>query len=212
MQDGPAGPALRVITGLTVVAWALQMLFWPLEDVALIAGFVPARFLMDIPALDTVPRYLTPLTAALVHGDILHLTMNMITFWYCGKFVERFLGSSGLIILFVIGAYSSAGLHYLVNTGDPLEAGMPMIGASGAVSAVIGAYAMLFSTSETKNWGPIPAEWVRALWLMAGWVGVQWLIGIASAASGYSIAIAAHIGGFLAGLLLAKHLLKRLFS
>lgn len=212
MDVGPAGPALRVITGLTVVAWLLQMLFWPLEDAALIAGFVPARFLMDIPAIDTVPRYLTPLTASLVHGDILHLTMNMITFWYCGKLVERVLGSSGLVILFVVGAYASAGLHYLVNAGDPLEAGVPMIGASGAVSAVIGAYAMLFSSSEAKSWGPIPAEWMRALWLMAGWVGVQWLIGIASAGSGYSIAIAAHIGGFIAGLLLAKPLLKRQFG
>lgn len=212
MQGGPAGPVLRIITSVTVVAWVLQMLFWPLENAALIAGFVPARFLMDIPALDTIPRYLTPLTASLVHGDILHLTMNMITFWYCGKLVERFLGSSGLVILFVVGAYASAGLHYLVNTGDPLEAGTPMIGASGAVSAVIGAYAMLFSSSEAKSWGPIPAEWMRALWLMAGWVGVQWLIGIASAGSGYSIAIAAHIGGFMAGLLLAKPLLKRRFT
>jgi len=209
MQDGPAGPALRVITGLTVVAWALQMLFWPLENAALIAGFVPARFLMDIPALDVVPRFLTPLTASLVHGGLLHLTMNMITFWYCGKLVERFLGSTGFVILFVIGAYGSAGLHYLVNAGDPLQAGTPMIGASGAVSAVIGAYAMLFSTSEAKSWGPIPAEWMRTLWLLAGWVGVQWLIGIASAGSGYSIAIAAHIGGFFVGLLLAKPLLHR---
>ena len=208
MQGGPAGPALRVITGLTVVAWVLQMLFWPLENAALVAGFVPARFVLDVPALDVVPVWLTPLTATLVHGGLLHLTMNLVTFWYCGKLVEHFLGSSGLLILYLVGAYASAGLHYAFNGGEP----MPMIGASGAISAVIGAYAMLFSTSEAKSWGPISAEWMRALWLMAGWVGVQWLIGFASAASGYSIAIAAHIGGFMAGLLLAKPLLKRKFS
>lgn len=208
MQSFPAGPAIRVITGALAVAWGLQVLLLSLEDAALFVGFVPARFTLDIPALDVIPRYLTPLTATLVHGDILHLGMNLITFWYCGKIVERFLGASGLTILFLVGAYASAGLHYLVNTGEP----QPMIGASGAISAVVGAYAMLFSTSETRSFGPIPAEWVRALWLAAAWVGVQWMIGIASAASGYSIAIAAHIGGFFAGLLLAKPLLRRRFA
>lgn len=206
MQGGPAGPAIRIITGLTIVAWALQMLFWPLEYAALVGGFVPARFVMDVPALDIVPRYLTPLTATLVHGGFLHLVMNLITFWYCGKLVEHFLGSASLVTLYVIGAYGSAGLQYLVGSDQP------MIGASGAISAVVGAYAMLFSTSEAKSWGPFSAESMRALWLLAGWVGVQWLIGIASAGAGYSVAIAAHIGGFIAGLLLAKPLLKRRFS
>lgn len=206
MQDGPAGPALRIIAGLTIVAWGLQMLFWPLEYVALVAGFVPARFVMDVPALDIIPRFLTPLSATLVHGGFLHLLMNLLTFWYCGKLVEHVLGSSRLVILYVVGAYASAGLQYLVGSDQP------MIGASGAISAVVGAYAMLFSTSEAKSWGPFSAESMRAVWLLAGWVGVQWLIGIASAGSGYSVAIAAHIGGFIAGLLLAKPLLKGRFS
>lgn len=206
MQGGPAGPAIRIITGLTIVAWGLQMLFWPLDYAALVAGFVPARFQMDVPALDIVPRFLTPLTATLVHGGVLHLVMNLITFWYCGKLVEHFLGTRSLAILYVIGAYASAGLQYVVGSDQP------MIGASGAISAVVGAYAMLFSTSEAKSWGPISAEWMRALWLLAGWVGVQWLIGIASAGAGYSVAIAAHIGGFIAGLLLAKPLLRQRFS
>jgi membrane associated rhomboid family serine protease len=87
-----------------------------------------------------------------------------------------------------------------------------MIGASGAISAILGAYAMMFSQSEARAFGPIPAEWVRALWLAAGWTGVQWMIGFAGAASGYSIAIAAHIGGFFAGLLLTKPLLRRRFA
>lgn len=206
MQGGPAGPAIRIITGLTIVAWGFQMLFWPLDYAALIAGFVPQRFDMDVPALDIVPRYLTPLTATLVHGGFLHLLMNLLTFWYCGKLVEHFLGTSSLVILYVIGAFASAGLQYLVGSDQP------MIGASGAISAVVGAYAMLFSTSEAKSWGPFSAEWMRALWLLAGWVGVQWLIGIASAGAGYSVAIAAHIGGFIAGLLLAKPLLRKRFS
>jgi len=192
----------------TAVAWVVQIFFLPLDSIAFLGGFVPARMSQNIPELNLIPAFLTPLTATFLHGDILHLSMNLPTFWFCGKIVERFIGTSGLILLYVAGAYASAGLHYLVNMQDM----QPMIGASGAISAVVGAYALLFSTSEARRIGPIPAEWVRALWLAAGWVGVQWLIGIAGAASGYNIAIAAHIGGFFAGLLLAKPLLRRRFS
>lgn len=206
MQAGSAGPAIRVITALTAAAWVLQMLFWPLDYAALVAGFVPQRFALDVPALDIIPKFVTPLTATLVHGGFLHLVMNLITFYYCGKLVEHFLGTRSLLILYVVGAYASAGFQYLAGSDQP------MIGASGAISAVVGAYAMLFSTSEAKRWGPISAEWMRALWLLAGWVGVQWLIGIASSGAGYSVAIAAHIGGFIAGLLLAKPLLQQRFS
>ncbi len=192
----------------TAVAWLVQILLFPLDLLALLGGFVPARVSQNVPQLELVPAFLTPLTATFLHGDILHLAMNLLTFWFCGKIVERFIGTSGLIMLYVAGAYASAGLHYLVN----MQEMQPMIGASGAISAVVGAYALLFSTSEARQIGPIPAEWVRALWLAAGWVGVQWLIGTAGAASGYNIAIAAHIGGFFAGLLLAKPLLRRRFS
>ncbi|MEN9391804.1 MAG: hypothetical protein RJB02_1959 [Pseudomonadota bacterium] len=205
MQVPSAGPATRLITVVTALCWGAQMLMLPLEDAAMLAGFIPARFSGELPGYDLVPRFLTPLSATLVHGDFVHLAMNLVTFWYCGKVVERFLGTSGLVALYLVGAYASAAMHGLVNIGQM----PPMIGASGAISAVVGAYAMLFSTSETKSFGPIPAEWVRALWLAAGWIGVQWLIGLAVSASGFSIAIAAHIGGFLAGLVMAKPLLRR---
>jgi membrane associated rhomboid family serine protease len=85
---------------------------------------------------------------------------------------------------------------------------MPMIGASGAVSAVIGAYAMLFGRNKVRVRDPRLALWLHALWLMAGWVALQLLIGFASGAEGLGIAVAAHIGGFLVGVLLARPLLR----
>ncbi|MBU6252933.1 MAG: rhomboid family intramembrane serine protease [Alphaproteobacteria bacterium] len=208
MRSSASGHVTRSISLVTALAWAAQFFLIQLEPVAMMAGFVPARFAAEVPGLDLIPRFLTPLTATLVHGDLLHLSMNLITFWYCGRIVERVVGGKGLIILYLIGAYASAATHWLVNIGQD----QPMIGASGAISAVLGAYAMMFSQSEARAFGPIPAEWVRALWLAAGWAGVQWMIGFAGAASGYSIAIAAHIGGFFAGLLLAKPLLRRRFA
>ena len=208
MSHITAGLGVRLLAAVTALAWLIQIAFVDLANAALLAGFVPVRLTGPLPELDLVPVALTPLTATLVHGDILHLTMNLITFWYCGKVVERFLGTSGLALLYFVGAYASAGFHLMVNLG----AVQPMVGASGAISAVVGAYAMLFSTSQARALGPIPAEWVRALWLAATWTGVQWMIGFAGDASGYSIAIAAHMGGFFAGLLLAKPLLRRRFG
>jgi membrane associated rhomboid family serine protease len=208
MRASASGHVTRSVAIITALAWGIQYLFMPLEPVAMTAGFVPARFAAEVPGLDFIPRFLTPLSATLVHGDLLHLAMNLITFWYCGRIVERVLGAWGVIILYVVGAYASAATHLLVNIGQD----QPMIGASGAISAILGAYAMMFSQSEARAFGPIPAEWVRALWLAAGWTGVQWMIGFAGAASGYSIAIAAHIGGFFAVLLLTKPLLRRRFA
>lgn len=208
MSQITAGWGVRLLAAVTALAWLIQIIFVPLADAAMLAGFVPVRLAGPLPELDLIPVVLTPLTATLVHGDLLHLTMNLITLWYCGKVVERFLGTSGLALLYLIGAYASVGFHLIFNLG----AVQPMVGASGAISAVVGAYAMLFSTSTARALGPISAEWVRALWLAAAWTGVQWMIGLAGDVSGYSIAIAAHIGGFFAGLLLAKPLLRRRFG
>ena len=83
----------------------------------------------------------------------------------------------------------------------------------GAISALLGTYAMIFSQRGVKAFGPVPAYFVRMAWLAAAWVGLQLLIGFAG---GYdslfgSVAIGAHIGGFLAGLLLARPLLAHRF-
>ena len=82
-----------------------------------------------------------------------------------------------------------------------------MIGASGAVSAVIGAYAILFGRNKVKIASPRLALWVNALWLMAAWVVLQLIVGFTFAGLGVLVAIAAHIGGFAVGLLLANPLL-----
>ena len=84
---------------------------------------------------------------------------------------------------------------------------MPMVGASGAISAVLGAYAMLFGRNRVRSRIPALALWLNALWLAAAWIGLQLLIGFTFETAGARIAIAAHIGGFLVGLLLAKPLL-----
>src|SRR3546814_12508958 len=104
----------------------------------------------------------------------------MVMFVYCGRMVERGLGTRGLIILYVVGAYVSAGGQWLQAPHSPV----PMVGASGAISAIIAAYALLFSEQKVRDIGPIPGTVLRVVWLAAAWNGVHLLIGRAGLGGG----------------------------
>jgi membrane associated rhomboid family serine protease len=174
-----------------------------LQDWALAWGaFIPGRFAMD-GDVNGAPLWLTPLTATLVHGNILHLGFNLLILVFCGRPTEAVVGPGGIAILYLVGAYVAAAAHYLVDPSDM----MPMIGASGAISAVLGAYAILFGRNRVKVANSSVAMWLNALWLMAAWVGLQLIMGFSLSAEGVNIAIAAHIGGFLIGVILANPLL-----
>ena len=149
-----------------------------------------------------VPTWLTPLSATLVHGGWAHLGLNLVMFVYCGAQVERVLGARGLVVLYLVGGYAAGAAQW---ASDP-TAITPMIGASGAISAVVAAYALLFGQRQAKGIGPVPARVVHVLWLAAAWIGIQLLIGLAGMMGG-AIAIFAHIGGFLSGLVLTRPLL-----
>lgn len=208
MQAPRAYPLTKGIALATAIAWAAVSLFGVAEPASFLAGFIPARWSLPAPA-GFVPFLFTPLTATLLHAGPMHLAFNLIALMVTGRMVEGVLGQRAMLLLYVIGAYASALAHLLFNAGSP----MPMIGASGAISAVIGCYAQFFSTSEARAWGPFSAQGMRSLWLLAGWVGINWLMGIAGIfGMAPNIAIAAHIGGFLAGLLLAGPLLRARFS
>lgn len=189
---------------VTIGAWLIAALF-QLEQRAIEAfAFLPSTELR----VGAVPLWLQPLTATLVHSGFPHLFFNMLVLVFCGRSVETVLGTPAMAILYLIGAYAAAGAQYLV---DP---GIAMIGASGAISAVLGAYAMLFGRNKVKVSSPALALWLNAAWLIAAWVVLQICIGIAlsgaaflTGGEGVAIAVAAHIGGFLVGIALANPLL-----
>src|SRR3546814_16028857 len=86
-----------------------------------------------------------------------------------------------------------------------------MIGASGAMSAVMGTYALLYSQNQVKAIGPLSAHAVRILWLAAAWMAIQFMIGIVGLGGIGRIAIGAHLGGFVPGLLLTRPLIHLRF-
>lgn len=181
-------------------------MFGWLDYAAIAAGFIPAAVMHVLnapPGLWLFPVWLTPVTSTLVHGGILHLALNMVMLVYCGRMLERAIGSGALGLLYVVGAYFGALGQWLL---DPLAA-VPTIGASGAISAIIAAFAMLFAERPVPAIGPIPSRVVRVLWLAAAWIVIQLLVALATGVGQPVVAIGAHLGGFAAGLALARPLL-----
>ncbi|GAA4775403.1 rhomboid family intramembrane serine protease [Stakelama sediminis] len=202
-RDVPATVGIAAVT--TLVSLAILGLGY-LNPAAAWAGFIPARYAgVSVIAAhySLAPFWLTPLTATFVHAGMFHLIFNMVMLVYTGSQTERAIGPGPLVLLYVLGAYGAALAQWLIG---PLVQS-PMIGASGALSACVGAYALLFGTTRAKAIGPIPARAVQVIWLGVAWAGINLLVGLVSRQSGMPIAGAAHVGGFLVGLALAKPLL-----
>jgi membrane associated rhomboid family serine protease len=202
-EDWRQARATLAIAGATAIVWLLTVGAGAEDYAAIWGGFIPVRVSTAVSGVALAPLPLTPLTATLVHSGFAHLFLNLLILLFCGRAVETLLGRRGLIILYIVGAYAAAAAHYLAN---PMEA-VPMVGASGAISAVVGAYAMMFGRNRVRVANQTLALWLNALWLAVAWVGLQLMVGITFTTAGSRIAIMAHIGGFLVGLLLAKPLL-----
>ena len=202
-MDRISRSATNVIAIITALAWVAALAFGGPDRAALTIGFIPAR-LSGIPVpWPAVPVFLTPLTATLAHSGLVHLGFNLLIFLWCGTAVERVLGKTGLIVLYLVGAYAAALAQWAV---DP-SATVPMIGASGAISAVIGAFALSFGRAKAFTNNLRVNRWINVLWLMVAWVVLQVMMGWLAGGQGFLLATPAHVGGFAAGLLLQRPLL-----
>lgn len=200
------------IAVVTVSAFLLLLSARQIDNAAVLAGVLPARFNNPelLAGMAAVPLWLTPLSCTLIHGGWLHITFNMLMLLFCGRQVEQVLGRSLLLLLYIFGAYAAALAQWAIDPGST----NPMVGASGAISALMGTYALLYSQQKVRAIGPISANVVRILWLAMGWIAIQLMVGLVTS-GGHSdlgvIAFAAHIGGFIAGLLLTSPFLRLRF-
>ncbi|GAA3744999.1 membrane associated rhomboid family serine protease [Sphingorhabdus rigui] len=210
----PRGPVTHalIIINLAIAAILLVPSLWQYAVVA--GGLFPARLSGDSSAFAgitfLVPALLTPLTAAFLHGGIAHVIMNMLMLLLIGKMVERVLGGGLFLALYMVSAYAAAATEWLaayLQLPMSLDMMAPAIGASGAISGIIGAYVLLFPNKQPKPWGPIPAGIARPLHLTLAWIGLNLAMGFVGPGLGVGIAIWSHIGGFVMGLALARPLL-----
>jgi len=195
--------ATVILSAVIALLWIVVALIGADDRAAVLMGFIPARLSGLIELSPAVPAILTPLTATLVHGGLVHLAFNLLIFVWCGMMVERALGTGALLLLFAVGAYASAMAQWAF---DPASM-VPMIGASGAISAVIGAYALSFGRQKQLVKSAALNRALNALWLLAAWIVLQLMTAFMAGEQGMLLATPAHIGGFVAGLLMQRPLL-----
>lgn len=201
-------PTAHVTRVIVVVCVGLQLLAFVLggafsQSLTLSAGLVPARLTGAVaPMPGALPPVLTLLTHQFLHGGLAHLAMNMVFLAWVGKHVEWLLGGWRFLALFLVGGIVGGLLQLSMNPASIV----PIVGASGAISAVFATYALLFAQSGEAPLRVgkirISGETVRALRYAALWIGLQLLMAVAFNTPGMGgIAIWSHIGGFVFGLL-----------
>jgi len=174
-------------------------------------GAIPAVLMTDarLPQdLQWVPRYGTAFTSMFLHGGWMHLLGNMLFLWIYGDNVEDGLGHLRFLLFYLICGIAAVFAQALGNPGSPY----PIIGASGAISGVLGAYLLLYPRAKVLTLVLLPffvtTLRIPAMLLLLLWFAAQLIGDFAVSSDGASVAFGAHIGGFLTGLMLAP-LLKR---
>lgn len=204
-MDGAAlsRTATLMLAGVTSLVSLLIVIGGWDQMASLLFGFIPARLSGAMVVGGAFPAVLTVFTSTLVHGGFMHLLFNMLMLLLCGVAVERVLGAFGVLFIYFVSAVVAALAQWAV---DPL-ATAPVIGASGAVSGLIGAYALSFGRPKQVVRSPGLNRFLHILWLAAAWTVLQIGVGLVAGADGVLLATPAHVGGFLVGLLLQRPVL-----
>ncbi len=167
-------------------------------------GAIPALVFghADLPAAIAVavPAYTTLITSMFLHGGWMHLIGNMLYLWVFGNNIEDVMGHGRYIVFYLACGILATFSHALTDTASPI----PMVGASGAISGILGAYILLFPHAHVLVLMPgIGMTRIAAGIVLGMWFVMQLLSGGMSIGSrGGGVAFFAHIGGFLAGMAL----------
>ena len=163
-------------------------------------------------AATPIPVYGTILTSMFMHGGIMHLAGNMLYLWIFGDNLENRMGHVRYLAFYLICGIVATLSHVFVTVAVGNDLLVPMLGASGAISGVLGGYLLLYPKNKIKVLAFVFVIRVPAFITLGLWIGLQIWDGYnsLSIANGTGVAYAAHIGGFFAGLLLVKYFATRL--
>jgi len=186
------------LIGLCVVVFLMQLGSQSYRTLILSYGLIPSVLMghdqlpMDLYA---VPAYMTIFSSMFMHGGWMHLIMNMLFIWVFADNIEDNLGSRNFIIFYILCGIGAAMAQVLIDTHSQI----PMVGASGAIGGVLGAYMINHPKAKVLVLIPyfiITIIKIRALYVLGFWFILQFI------SSGGGVAYAAHIGGFVSGMVL----------
>lgn len=187
-----------------LLEWSALGQGWQPNELLETWGLVPARFFVDpVAGVETV------FTSMFMHDptNLMHIGGNMLFLWIFGDNVEDAMGHLRYLTFYVAGGICAAAAQTAVG---PMSV-VPMVGASGAISAVLAAYLFLYPRSPITVINPIPLLWLFwglflhfPAWLVIGEFFVVNLISALGSQASGGVAFMAHIGGFLAGTVLLR--------
>ena len=217
-DDNPTTTKPIVTVGIMIACTGVYLLQHLLlsresaDELIYALGVIPA--LLTNPGFADVapiPPALTVITSMFVHGGFWHLAGNMLYLWIFGNNIEDAMGHVRFVIFYLLCGVAAVAAQVLPNPASEI----PMVGASGAISGVLGAYMLLYPRAKVLLGLPLGFLIVElgrypAIWVLIAWFVMQLVMGALAAASNATggVAFGAHIGGFVAGCLLVT-LFKR---
>lgn len=180
-------------------------------------GVVPHHFELALAGssrYDIAGQSLTILTSMFLHGGWLHIIFNMWFLWIFGDNIEDHLGHFLYLVFYLVSGFAASFAHILLN----INSNVPSVGASGAIAGVMGAYMVLYPKARVLTLVPLIVFftfWWLPAWIFLGyWFLLQFLSGTATSIAETSsqaggVAFWAHVGGFVAGIVLIKILPER---
>ncbi|MGH9319736.1 MAG: rhomboid family intramembrane serine protease [Vicinamibacteria bacterium] len=206
-ESGGGTPLVTwALVALNVLAFFFQLAqpSGALESFIQSWGVVPREYAAarDLPPTIPLPFWTTLFTSMFLHGGFLHLGGNMLYLWIFGDNIERRIGSARFFAFYLLCGLAAGIGHILFS----LSSDVPTIGASGAISGVLGGYLVLFPRNRVRvltrgGVAAVPAMVVLGIWILIQVVS-QMSAGLAS--SGGGVAYMAHIAGFVAGIATIK--------
>ena len=210
-DDNPAQRAAvvtRIVILLNVLVFMVELSAGPMRDEFLREwGVVPGRLFAALSGDTALPVELwTLVTSQFLHGGWLHLIGNMVFLWVFGNNIEDVMGHGRFLVFYLVCGVAAAGAQILISPNSVV----PMVGASGAISGVLGAYLLLYPRVRVHTLlflGLFVTTVTLPAYVMLGYWAVLQLLGGLGSLGGVErggTAFFAHIGGFVAGLILIR--------